>query len=232
MTSAGQGWRGGTAGERLADIRVLMVGVEPLISRDVARALRAEQALVTAAAREAAVLARLQRDLELYRTTVEVAAIDLASASEMRLFALNLQGLGTLPHLLICCCASAASAASAACPLPLAQLVLQPSLVLHALPHARTPLESLARRLWAQPLAALFGGRGRLDLFDAAARPLQVQIAGHVFSLWRGEEAPPRRRGRPPAIGCAGPERRRQRRQAEPAIPFFSPQGRFQQEVS
>jgi hypothetical protein len=222
VTSAGRGWRDEAAGARLAGLRVLMIGVEPLISRDVARALKAEQALVTAAAREERVLARLQRDLGLYRTTVDAAAIDLASASEMRLFAMNLQGQGALPHLLICCCPDIA------CPLPLAQSALQPSLVLHVLPPARSWLGRLARWLQVPPLAALFEARRRVALFDADARPGRVRIAGHVFSLRRGEEAAPLRRGRP----LVGGERRPKGGSTEPTIPYSSPQGRFHQEVS
>src|ERR1700722_7333157 len=88
---------------RLDHLEVLVVGIEELISRDVIRALVAERAIVTAAARDERSLTHLQRDLGLYRTAVNIAPIDLFSGSEMRLFADNLRGQHKLPHLVVCC---------------------------------------------------------------------------------------------------------------------------------
>ena len=125
-------------GCRLDGLQVLVTGIRALISRDVVHLLVAEKALVTAADRDEGVLTRLQRDLGVYRTTVSVAAIDLFSKPEMRLFAANMQGLGRLPHLIVCCCEGDP------CPAALAASLLQPSLVLHALPRPGSGLQRLS----------------------------------------------------------------------------------------
>jgi NAD(P)-dependent dehydrogenase (short-subunit alcohol dehydrogenase family) len=165
--------------DRLHGLRILVLGVDAPISRDVVRAIVAEGALVTAAAADERVLARLQRDLGVYRTTADIACIDLASPSEMRLFAINLEGLGKLPHLIVCCCAAAA------CPMPLASARLQPSFDLHVLPRVQARLGRALASLVAPPLPLLLERAERRGLFDVDAGPRRVMIAGHVFGFCR-----------------------------------------------
>lgn len=160
---------------------MLVTGTEALVSRDVVRLLVAEGASVTAAGCDEAALARLQRDLGLYRTTVNIAAIDLFSPSEMRLFTENMQTLGRLPHIVACCCDGAA------CPVALAASLLQPSLVLHALPSPGAGLRRAVARMSIPTLADLLHQGRRRGIFDPRATPRRVSIAGHLFALRRGE---------------------------------------------
>ena len=141
---------------RLADLEVLVVGVEQLISRDVLCELVADGASVTAAAREDRALEHLQRDLGLYRTSVEVAHIDLFSASEMRLFADNLRAQRRLPHLIICCRPDGGRLTALAGPL------LQPSLVLDATPSTANRLGRAMAAMHIPSLSTLLAhGRDR-----------------------------------------------------------------------
>ena len=179
------------SGGRLEGLQVLVTGIEPLSSRDVVRDLLAERAQVTAVHAEDQVLRRLQRDLGLFRTTVGIASVDLFSRSEMRLFEDNLRGQGGLPHMIVCCCEDAE------CPAALAASLLQPSLVLHALPAAGTRLERALFALRTASLPALIQQARRNGGFDLHTRPKLVSIAGHVFGLHRGEpthDRSPRRR--------------------------------------
>jgi len=169
------------SGGRLIDLEVLVVGIEDWTSRDVIRALVAEGAIVTAAACEEAALASLQRDLSLYRTTIKLAAINLFNSSEMRLFAENLQGQQSLPHLIVCC-----RPASPQLTLLTARL-LQPSLVLDALPQAVTGLGRAIASIKTASLAAWLERGRRRSLFGANTRPRQVRIAGCIFEFRRWE---------------------------------------------
>ena len=198
------------SGGRLEGLQVLVTGIEPLCSRDVVRDLLAERAQVTAAHGEDQVLRRLQRDLGLFRTTVGVASVDLFSPSEVRLFEDNLRGQGGLPHMIVCCCEGAE------CPAALAASLLQPSLVLHATPATGTRLERALFALRTASLPALIQQVRRNGDFDLHTRPKLVSIAGHVFSLHRGEapQAVPARRREPSIAEGAGravrrPARRR-----------------------
>jgi hypothetical protein len=169
-------------GERLTDLEVLVVGVEQLISRDVLCALVADGASVTAAAREDRVLDRLQRDLGLYRTSVDVAHIDLFSASEMRLFADNLRAQRRMPHLIICCRPNGGRLTALAGPL------LQPSLMLDA-PPVVTRLRRAVAAMHVPSLSTLLT-HGRLPtLFYPQASGRRVLVGGHVFGLRRWESA-------------------------------------------
>jgi len=180
--------------DRLDGLEVLVVGVDDLISRDVICALVTEGATVTAAAGDEFSLHRLQRDLGLYRTTVNIAHIDLLSSSEMRLYADNLRGQRKLPHLVVCCRAKSPS------PSALALSFLQPSLVVHALPQARTRLGRAIAALNLPSLPALLARGRRGGLFDPHTEPKRVLISNHVFTLRRWEGSPgraPTRRGGP-----------------------------------
>ncbi len=174
------------SGCRLDGLQVLVTGVEALMSRDVVHLLVAEKARVTAADCDEGVLARLQRDLGVYRTTVSTASIDLFSKAEMRLFAANMQGLGLLPHLIVCCCGRAP------CPAALAAALLQPSLVLHTEPRAGAGLQRVVAGLNLTSLPDLLERSRRKGRFDPRAWPKRVSIAGHVFCLHRSEGPPER----------------------------------------
>jgi len=177
------------SGGRLDGLQVLVTGIQALISRDVVHLLVVEGALVTAADGDEGVLARLQRDLGLYRTTADVAPIDLFSSSEMRLFAANMQGLGRLPHVIVCCCGGDG------CPAALAASLLQPSLVLHALPCSDTGLRRAVAGMSVPSLPDLLERSRRRGMFDSRGWPRRVSIASHVFGLRRGGGAPERASG-------------------------------------
>ena len=91
-------------GAFLQKLQVMVIGVDTAVAREVVRLIVAEGASVIAADRDAAKLARLDRDVGLYRTRVETAVIDLASIGEVKLWEGSLRALGRLPHLMICCC--------------------------------------------------------------------------------------------------------------------------------
>jgi hypothetical protein len=173
----------------LDNLEVLLVGVEALLSRDVARALVADGAIVTAAAGDEQSLVHLQRDLGLYHTTVNIAPIDLFSSSEMQLFADNLRGQRRLPHLIVCCNARRPY------PAALALSLLQPSLVLDALPLAATRLGRAVASLNLPALPTLLETSRRPRLFDPETGPQRVLIGGHVFVARRWDGAPVRGRG-------------------------------------
>jgi NAD(P)-dependent dehydrogenase (short-subunit alcohol dehydrogenase family) len=168
---------------RLDDLEILVVGIEDLISRDVVRALVAERAIVTAAASNEETLAQLQRDLELYRTRVNIAPIDLFSSAEMRLFADNLRSRRKLPHLVVCCHARNPR------PTALALSFLQPSLVLDALPIATTRLGRALATLTIPTLPDLLERTRRRGLFSPDMGPQRVSIADYAFTLRRWEDA-------------------------------------------
>ena len=154
---------------RLGGVQVLVTGIRALISRDVVHLLVAEGAQVTAADCDEGVLTRLQRDLGLYRTTANFAPIDLFSASEMRLFAANMQNLGRLPHVVVCCCGGDA------CPAALAASLLQPSLVLHALPGGETGLRRAVAGMSISSLPDLLERGRRRGVFDPRAWPRRAR---------------------------------------------------------
>src|SRR5215469_14126637 len=93
----------------LEKLQVVVTGVDAAIARDVTRLIADDGAAVIAADRDPARLARLERDLGLYRTRVEIAPVDLGSQAEVRLWEASLAGFGRLPHVMICCCCSPAS---------------------------------------------------------------------------------------------------------------------------
>jgi hypothetical protein len=190
----------------LESLHVLITGVEASLSRDVVRLFTAQGAAVMAADNDMAKLARLDRDVSLYRARVETALINTSSASELRLFEANLRLLGKLPHLMICCCAAHGPAHSggsrpvriaevSAKPRPpcagvLAAQILQPSLFLHVEPtRARfAGLGFVGRGLSALAYPTLLAvlerkpGRG---IFNPDAFVPYVRIASHVYSLQR-----------------------------------------------
>lgn len=188
----------------LQSLNVLVTGVEASLSRDVVRLFTAHGASVMAADNDSGKLTRLERDVSLYRCSVEALPINTGSASELRLFEENLRLLGKLPHLMVCCCSrreptSKGSAISAGarvgCTGGMAAQILQPSLFLHAEP---TAAGVLAKRL-GRAIATLAHptildvlerkpGRG---IFNPDVSVPFVRIASHIYSLQRQMDVTP-----------------------------------------
>lgn len=220
----------------LESLNVLVTGIEASHSRDVVRLFSAQGASVMAADGDARKLSRLERDVALYRAKVEAAPINIASASELRLFEDNLRLLGRLPHLMICCCPAhgagqrtaragkpgtgkrEAFQASAECAGALAARILQPSLFLH-LEAGRAGIIGRALSVLAHPtlLAVLERKPGR-GIFNPDVFTPYVRIAAHVYSLRRQQDVgastpdgavtpfPPARRRRRPGTQPPAPQ--------------------------
>jgi NAD(P)-dependent dehydrogenase (short-subunit alcohol dehydrogenase family) len=194
----------------LEKLQVLVTGVDAAIARDVARLVAAEGASVTAADRDPARLSRLERDLGLYRTRIETAAVDLASQAEVRLWEASLAGFARLPHLMICCCGSSAPLSSVArrprqaaaaaghpdavalsegrrhrCPATIAERVLQPTLFLHAEPTRRSVFDRALAALRHPTLRGLLERAPGRSLFSSEQSIPYVRIASQIYSLRR-----------------------------------------------
>jgi NAD(P)-dependent dehydrogenase (short-subunit alcohol dehydrogenase family) len=198
----------------LDQLQVLLTGVDAAIARDVARLVAAEGASVTAADRDPARLARLERDLGLYRTRIETAPVDLANQSEVRLWEQSLSALGRLPHVMICCCGASPSHAIAParraaspppsdvalsegrrhrCPATIAERTLQPTLFLHAEPPRRSAFDRALAVLRHPTLRGLLERAPGEGVFNAELAIPYVRIASQVYSLRRhvdGERPP------------------------------------------
>jgi hypothetical protein len=186
----------------------------------VARLVAAEGASVMAADRDPARLSRLERDLGLYRTRIETAAVDLASQAEVRLWEASLAGFARLPHLMICCCGSSASLSSGArrprqaaaaaghpdavalsegrrhrCPATIAERVLQPTLFLHAEPTRRSVFDRALAALRHPTLRGLLERAPGRSVFSSEQSIPYVRIASQIYSLRRqiDGDSPPRR---------------------------------------
>jgi NAD(P)-dependent dehydrogenase (short-subunit alcohol dehydrogenase family) len=205
-------------------LQVLVTGVDAAIARDVARMIVSEGGIVVAADRDGAKLARLGRDLGLYRVSIEAAQVDLASPTEVRLWEASLSAFGRLPHLVICCCAAAVGRASRArdasamtqptdvslsehksrnCPAVIAERVLAPALFLHAEPLRHTAFDraiAVIRHPTLRGVLARTPGRG---VFNPAGLIPYVRIASQVYSMRRQLDGETTRNGRlrliPPA---------------------------------
>jgi short chain dehydrogenase len=202
----------------LEKLHVLVTGVDAAIARDVARLVAGEGASVIAADRDAAKLSRLERDLGLFRTRIETAAVDLGSQAEVRLWNESLAAFGRLPHVMICCCGSPAPHAAATrrpgraarraaqpdsvalsearrhrCPATIAERVLQPTLFLHAEPTRRSVFDRALASLRHPTLRGLLErGPGR-SVFSPEHAIGYVRIADQIYSLRRqplGDAAP------------------------------------------
>ena len=201
-----------TAFEKL---QVLVTGVDAAIARDVVRLAVAEGGSVIAADRDAGKLARLDRDVGLYRTRVETAAIDLGNLTEVRLWETSLRAFGRLPHLMICCCGAPAPSHSGKsgrgaapndvalsdhrarnCPAAVAERVLQPTLFLHAQVLRRSVFNRALSVLRHPTLrGVLERGPGR-GVFNPETAIPYVRIASHVYSLRRQFDDAPTPQGR------------------------------------
>jgi NAD(P)-dependent dehydrogenase (short-subunit alcohol dehydrogenase family) len=205
----------------LEKLHVLVTGVDAAIARDVARLVAGEGASVVAADRDAAKLSRLERDLGLFRTRIETAAVDLGSQTEVRLWNDSLAAFGRLPHLMICCCGSPAlhpaparrsgRAASRSvqpdsvalsearrhrCPAAIAERVLQPTLFLHAEPTRRSVFDRALASLRHPTLRGLLERAPGRSVFSPEHATGYVRIADQIYSLRRHPlgDAPPKGR--------------------------------------
>jgi NAD(P)-dependent dehydrogenase (short-subunit alcohol dehydrogenase family) len=201
----------------LDKLQVLVTGVDAAVARDVARLIAAEGSNVVAADRDPARLARLQRDLGLYRTRIETAQVDLASQAEVRLWGESLGVLGRLPHVMICCCGSPAPhapptarkrvadpAADVAlsearrhrCPAIIAERLLQPTLFLHAEPTRRSVFDRALAVLRHPTLRGLLERAPGQGVFNAERAIPYVRIASRVYSVRRQIDGEPRTKAR------------------------------------
>jgi hypothetical protein len=205
----------------LEKLHVLVTGVDAAIARDVARLVAGEGARVVAADRDAAKLSRLERDLGLFRTRIETAAVDLGSQAEVRLWNESLAAFGRLPHLMICCCGSPAPHAAPAprsgpaasplvqpdsvalsearrhrCPALIAERVLQPTLFLHAEPTRRSVFDRALASLRHPTLRGLLERAPGRSVFSPEHAIGYVRIADQIYSLRRHPlgDAPPKGR--------------------------------------
>ena len=204
----------------LEKLHVLVTGVDAAIARDVARLVAGEGACVIAADRDAAKLSRLERDLGLYRTRIETAAVDLASQPEVRLWEESLAAFGRLPHLMICCCGSPgrhvtsrqpgriaargahpdsvalSEAPRTRCPATIAERVLQPTLFLHAEPTRRSVFDRALAALRHPTLRGLLERAPGRSVFSPERAIGYVRIASQIYSLRRHDlgDAPPKAR--------------------------------------
>jgi hypothetical protein len=187
-------------------LQVLMTGVDAAIARDVARLIVAEGGRVVAADKEAAKLTRLERDLGLYRTSIETAQIDLGNQADVRLWEASLGAARRLPHLMICCCGSPAEQLSRPksprqitqlhdvslgehrarnCPALIAERVLQPALFLHAEPMRRTAFDRALAVVRHPTLRGVLARAPGRSVFNPASLIPYVRIASHVYSMRR-----------------------------------------------
>lgn len=181
-------------------MQFLVTGVDAALARDVVRLIASEGGAVVAADKDAAWLGRLERDLELCRTPIETAQIDLVNQAEIRLWLGALSGLGRLPHVMICCCGAspartprrkgAANNTQPAdvslsehpvrnCPGLTAEQILQPTLFLHA-QQLRPSTFDRALAVVRQPtLRGLLARSPARGVFNAEGAIAYVRIASH-----------------------------------------------------
>ncbi len=205
----------------LEKLHVLVTGVDAAVARDVARLVAGEGAIVIAADRDAGKLSRLERDLGLFRTRIETAAVDLGSQAEVRLWNESLAAFGRLPHLMICCCGSPAphppatrrpgrtasrsaqpdsvalsEARRQRCPATLAERILQPTLFLHAEPTRRSVFDRALAALRHPTLRGLLERAPGRSVFSPEHAIGYVRIADQIYSLRRPllGDAPPKGR--------------------------------------
>jgi NAD(P)-dependent dehydrogenase (short-subunit alcohol dehydrogenase family) len=198
-------------------LQVLMTGVDAAIARDVARMIVSEGGSVVAADRDAAKLTRLERDLGLYRASIETAQIDLASPAEVRLWEASLSAFGRLPHLMICCCADIVGRGSREtthktvtqpkdvalsehkarnCPAVLAERILQPTLFLHAEALRHSAFDRAIAVVRHPTLRGVLARTPARGVFNPAGLIPYVRIASQVYSVRRQLDGETTRGGR------------------------------------
>jgi NAD(P)-dependent dehydrogenase (short-subunit alcohol dehydrogenase family) len=205
----------------LEKMHVLVTGVDAWVARDVARLVAGEGASVIAADRDGAKLSRLERDLGLFRTRIETAAVELGSQTEVRLWNESLAAFGRLPHLMICCCGSPGPHAPTTrrseraalravqpdsvalsearrhrCPATLAERVLQPTLFLHAEPTRRSAFDRALASLRHPTLRGLLERAPGRSVFSPEHAIGYVRIADQIYSMRRHSlgDTPPKGR--------------------------------------
>jgi hypothetical protein len=162
---------------RLAGLKLMVTGLSAAACREVICSLLAAGAEVACAGDEADT-AQLQRDLGLYGLTVRALPIDLGSASEVRLFAANLQVLKDLPHIIVCCCAGGEE-----CPSSVLSGHLSPPLYLHLITRDCGPVIERLLDLGTRDLQSII--RRRL-IFSRGAPIRRAMIGRNAFALERG----------------------------------------------
>jgi hypothetical protein len=170
-----------TPASRLDGLKVMVLGLDDHISREVVCALSRQRAKVTAVG-DAGEVELLRRDLELLGARATLAPLETIDATEARLMADNLRALGQLPNVIVCCRPSADAPASV-----LVQ-ALRPTLALHL---AQTRPARGVRALGAgasttRSLAALLDDPG---LFDPTRTLSRVRLGGRLFDVRRREPA-------------------------------------------
>ena len=161
---------------RLAGLKLMVAGLSAPASREVICSLLAAGAEVACVGDEVDT-AQLQRDLGLYGLAVRLLPIDLASASEVSLFAANLQARNDLPHIIVCCCAGGKS-----CPSSVLSAYLSPPLCLHLISHDRPAVIERLFDLATRDLQYII--RRRL-IFSSGAPIRRAMIGRNVFALER-----------------------------------------------
>jgi CheY-like chemotaxis protein len=200
----------------LDKLRVMVIGLDAAVARDVVRLLASEGAEVVAADASAAKLALLEEDLAPHGQPIETAWVDLASDTQLRRW--RLRGWQDAQprafDLIVCCCGAPArdSALSGAvvceagpadvalgdhanpdCPALAAQRVLQPTLFLHAEPLRRAAFDRALAVLRHPTLRGLLERRFIGEQPTAAGALPYMRIAAHVYSLCREADAAPAR---------------------------------------
>ncbi len=210
-------------------LQVLMTGVDAAIARDVARMIVSEGGSVVAADRDKAKLARIERDLGLYRASIETAQVDLGSPAEVRLWEASLSAFGRLPHLMICCCGVVAGVNSRDttsaintqpmdvalrehkgrdCPAALAERILQPALFLHAEILRHSAFDRAIAVIRHPTLRGVLARTPARGVFNPAGLIPYVRIASQVYSVRRQLDGEITRGGRlrllPPSANPPG----------------------------
>jgi hypothetical protein len=165
----------------LENLHVLITGAGASVSREVARQFSTLGASVTAIDPDVRSLSRLHRDVSLYRAKLETAAINPASASELRSFEDHLRLVGRLPQVQVCCC----PVPGLECVGALASRILQPSLFLHAEPARRGLVGRTIDSLRRPTLLSVLGREPGRGLFSPHVATPFVRIAGQTYSLRR-----------------------------------------------
>ena len=165
-----------TAPSRLAGLSVMVTGLSAGASRDVACSLIGAGASVSCAGDEADT-AQLERDLGLYGLTIRAAPIDLASPSEVRVFAAGLRACHDLPHIVVCCCDGGER-----CPSALLSSRLSPPLYLHLITRDCAPPIKRLLDVGTRDLQSII--RRRL-VFSQGVPIRRAMIGRNAFALER-----------------------------------------------
>ena len=197
---------------RLAGLKLMVTGLSAAASREIICSLLAAGAEVACVGDEAET-DQLQRDLGLYGLAVRVLPIDLGSASEVRLFASNLQVRNDLPHIIVCCCAGGVQ-----CRSTVLSAHLSPPLFLHLITRDCAPIIERLLDIGTHDLRTII--RRRL-IFSRGASIRRAMIGRNAFALERrGQGRSAVRRS------SSGPGRTSRHRRSRAATPVGGPPSR------